>query len=134
MNFVADESCAMPVIQALRQAGHDVVAIAEVAAGASDDQVLQRALQDNRVPSLKTAILASWFKNVPDFTQQLPATAQRGHPPPATRPNPRVARDIKGEVGANPISERAPIVVMKEFDPRWPPTSGRGLRRYALGR
>lgn len=29
MNFVADESCAMPVIRALRQAGHDVLAIAE---------------------------------------------------------------------------------------------------------
>lgn len=31
MNFVADESCAGPVIQALRGAGHDVIAIAEVA-------------------------------------------------------------------------------------------------------
>lgn len=31
MNFVADESCAMPVIQALRKAGHNVIAIAEVA-------------------------------------------------------------------------------------------------------
>jgi hypothetical protein len=29
MNFVADESCAMPVIKALREAGHDVIAIAE---------------------------------------------------------------------------------------------------------
>jgi len=49
MNFVADESCAMPVIRALREAGHDVIAIAEVAAGATDDHVLKRALQDNRV-------------------------------------------------------------------------------------
>ena len=40
MNFVADESCAMPVIKALREAGHDVIAIAEVAQGAADDQVL----------------------------------------------------------------------------------------------
>jgi len=31
MNFLADESCAGPVIRALREAGHDVVAIAEVA-------------------------------------------------------------------------------------------------------
>ncbi|HEY1467985.1 MAG TPA: hypothetical protein VGF61_02990 [Candidatus Acidoferrum sp.] len=31
MDFVADESCAGPVIRALREAGHDVVAIAEVA-------------------------------------------------------------------------------------------------------
>jgi predicted nuclease of predicted toxin-antitoxin system len=49
MNFVADESCAGPVIQALREAGHDVVAIAEVAQGADDGQVLQRALHDKRV-------------------------------------------------------------------------------------
>jgi hypothetical protein len=33
MNFVADESCARPVIQALREAGHDEVAIAEIARG-----------------------------------------------------------------------------------------------------
>ncbi len=29
MNFLADESCAGPVLRALREAGHDVVAIAE---------------------------------------------------------------------------------------------------------
>ena len=49
MNFVADESCAMPVIRALREAGHDVVAIVEVARGASDDQVLERATEEKRV-------------------------------------------------------------------------------------
>jgi predicted nuclease of predicted toxin-antitoxin system len=49
MNFVADESCAGPVIRALREAGHDVVAIAEVAKGASDEEVLNRALNEKRV-------------------------------------------------------------------------------------
>jgi predicted nuclease of predicted toxin-antitoxin system len=49
MNFVADESCARPVIQALREAGHVVVAIAEIARGATDDQVLERALTEKRV-------------------------------------------------------------------------------------
>lgn len=49
MNFVADESCAWPVIRALREAGHDVVAIAEVAKGAKDEQVLERALNEKRV-------------------------------------------------------------------------------------
>jgi len=49
MEFVADESCAGPVIRALREAGHDVVAIAEVASGAPDEQVLERALKDERV-------------------------------------------------------------------------------------
>jgi hypothetical protein len=49
MRFVADESCAMPVIQALRAAGHDVLAIAEIAKGAADEQVLERALNEKRV-------------------------------------------------------------------------------------
>jgi predicted nuclease of predicted toxin-antitoxin system len=33
----------------LREAGHDVVAIAEIARGATDDQVLERALTEKRV-------------------------------------------------------------------------------------
>jgi predicted nuclease of predicted toxin-antitoxin system len=49
MNFLADESCAGPVIRALREAGHDVVAISEVAVGAADDEVLERALNEKRV-------------------------------------------------------------------------------------
>jgi predicted nuclease of predicted toxin-antitoxin system len=49
MNFLADESCAGVVIVALREAGHDVVAIAEVAQGATDEQVLDRALNENRI-------------------------------------------------------------------------------------
>jgi predicted nuclease of predicted toxin-antitoxin system len=49
MDFVADESCARPVIQALREAGHDVVAVAEIARGATDDQVLELALKEKRV-------------------------------------------------------------------------------------
>lgn len=49
MNFLADESCAGPVVRALREAGHDVVAIAEVASGATDDEVLERALKEKRV-------------------------------------------------------------------------------------
>lgn len=49
MNFVADESCAGPVIRVLREAGHDVVAIAEVAKGATDEEVLERALNEKRV-------------------------------------------------------------------------------------
>ena len=49
MDLVADESCAMPVVRALREAGHDVLAIAEIAQGATDDRVLERALQEKRV-------------------------------------------------------------------------------------
>ena len=49
MNFLADESCAGPVIQALREAGHDVVAIAEVARGTVDELVMRRALSKRRI-------------------------------------------------------------------------------------
>ncbi len=49
MNFLADESCAGPVIHALREAGYDVLAIAEVEAGATDEHVLDRALAERRV-------------------------------------------------------------------------------------
>ncbi len=51
MNFLADESCAGPVLRALREAGRDVVAIGEVARGATDEQVLERAL--GHVPHLR---------------------------------------------------------------------------------
>jgi predicted nuclease of predicted toxin-antitoxin system len=49
MNFVADESCAGPVVRALREAGHDVLSIEEVEKGATDEQVLQRAVDEKRV-------------------------------------------------------------------------------------
>jgi Domain of unknown function (DUF5615) len=37
------------VILALREAGHDVLAIAEFAKGVSDDQVMERAIRERRV-------------------------------------------------------------------------------------
>jgi predicted nuclease of predicted toxin-antitoxin system len=49
MKFLADESCAGPVIQALREAGHDVLAIAEAARGAVDEAVMARALGERRI-------------------------------------------------------------------------------------
>jgi predicted nuclease of predicted toxin-antitoxin system len=49
VELVADESCAGPVIRALRAAGHDVLAIAESATGASDEAVIVRALSEGRV-------------------------------------------------------------------------------------
>jgi predicted nuclease of predicted toxin-antitoxin system len=49
MKFLADESCAGPVIQALREAGHDVVAIAEITRGAVDEAVMTRALGERRI-------------------------------------------------------------------------------------
>jgi uncharacterized protein with PIN domain len=49
MNFLADESCAGPVVRALREAGHDVVAIAEVAKGTVDELVMRHALGERRI-------------------------------------------------------------------------------------
>jgi|SRR5579863_6660239 predicted nuclease of predicted toxin-antitoxin system len=49
MNFVADESCAASVIRALRATGHDVIAIADIAKGSTDEQVLERAVNEERV-------------------------------------------------------------------------------------
>ena len=46
---MADESCAGPVIRALRAAGHDVLAIAESATGAGDEAVIARAFGEGRV-------------------------------------------------------------------------------------
>jgi Domain of unknown function (DUF5615) len=48
VQFVADESCAGTVIRALRMAGHDVIAIAEVAKGAPDERVMERAFNEAR--------------------------------------------------------------------------------------
>ncbi len=49
MRLLADESCDFAIVRALRQAGHDVVAIAEDAAQAPDEEVLSRAEPDGRV-------------------------------------------------------------------------------------
>lgn len=49
MRFVADESCAGPVIRALRSAGHDVIAIAEISKGEPDERVMERAFDERRV-------------------------------------------------------------------------------------
>jgi len=49
MRFLADESCDFSVVRALRAAGHDVVAIAEVARRIEDTEVMERAVQEARV-------------------------------------------------------------------------------------
>lgn len=49
MRFVVDEGCDIAVAQALRSAGHDVVAVAEIAPRTGDDGVLKFALDDRRI-------------------------------------------------------------------------------------
>jgi predicted nuclease of predicted toxin-antitoxin system len=43
MNLVADESVDRPIVERLRQEGHDVVYVAELTPSIADDQVLQEA-------------------------------------------------------------------------------------------
>src|SRR6266508_1413087 len=49
MRFLADESCDFAVVRALRKAGHDVVAVAEISPRAEDSDVVKRALKEKRV-------------------------------------------------------------------------------------
>jgi predicted nuclease of predicted toxin-antitoxin system len=49
VRFLADESCDAAITRALREAGYDVVSIAETSPGAADRVVLALALADDRV-------------------------------------------------------------------------------------
>lgn len=49
MRFLADESCDFAVVRALRNAGHDVTAIAELNPAAKDDAVLALARSEHRI-------------------------------------------------------------------------------------
>ena len=49
MRFLADESCDHAVVRALRAAGFDVVAVAEVTPRTSDEAVIERAAREGRV-------------------------------------------------------------------------------------
>jgi predicted nuclease of predicted toxin-antitoxin system len=49
MRFLANENFPLGSVRKLRTAGHDVLAIIEVEAGAKDPAVLDRAVAENRV-------------------------------------------------------------------------------------
>ena len=49
MRFLADESCDFTVVRALRAAGHEVLAVAELAPAAGDPDVLRLALGGERI-------------------------------------------------------------------------------------
>jgi len=49
MRFIVDESCDFAVVRALREAGHDVLAVAELEAGKEDGAVIEHALAERRV-------------------------------------------------------------------------------------
>lgn len=47
--FLADESCDFAVVRALRAAGYDVLAVAERAPGARDEDVIRLATSERRI-------------------------------------------------------------------------------------
>ena len=49
LRFLADESCDFAIVRALRDAGHDVLAVADVSPRAPDPDVIDRAVRDSRV-------------------------------------------------------------------------------------
>lgn len=49
MRFLADESCDFAVVRALRSAGFDVLAVAEIVPRALDEEVIERAVHEDRV-------------------------------------------------------------------------------------
>jgi hypothetical protein len=49
VRFLADESCDFAVVRALRLAGHDVTAIAEISPRATDAIVLELAIRESRI-------------------------------------------------------------------------------------
>lgn len=49
MRFLADESCDFAVVRALRAAGHDVVAVAELSPQAEDEAVISLAVRERRI-------------------------------------------------------------------------------------
>ena len=49
MKFLADESCDFAVVRTLRDAGYEVLAVADVSPSASDDAVIALAAQENRI-------------------------------------------------------------------------------------
>ena len=49
MRFLADESCDFAVVRSLRDAGYDVLAIAEVLRGATDEEVADLPASQHRI-------------------------------------------------------------------------------------
>ena len=49
MRFLADESCDFAIVRALRNAGHDVTAVAQISPAASDRAVLALARSEARI-------------------------------------------------------------------------------------
>ena len=61
MHFLADERCDFSVVRALRDSGHDVVAVAESLRGTSDEQVIELAQTAKRILITEDKDFGSWY-------------------------------------------------------------------------
>jgi len=60
MRFLADESCDFAVVRALREAGHDVHAIAESAPSSADEAILRLAVREKRILLTEDKDFGQW--------------------------------------------------------------------------
>ncbi len=49
MRFLADESCDAKITRALRDAGHEILAVGDIAPQAEDPAVIDLAVKENRI-------------------------------------------------------------------------------------
>ena len=64
MRFLADESCDYAVVRALRELGHEVLAVADLSPGADDDAVIGLALRERCVLLTEDKDFGSWCMRV----------------------------------------------------------------------
>lgn len=60
MRFLADESCDFAVVRALREAGHDVIAVADSARSLADEIILALAIRERRILLTEDKDFGQW--------------------------------------------------------------------------
>lgn len=61
LKFLADESCDFLVVRSLRSAGYDVVAVSESFPSASDTEVLNASVKDERILLTEDKDFGEWI-------------------------------------------------------------------------
>jgi predicted nuclease of predicted toxin-antitoxin system len=82
VRFLADESCDFAVVRALRTAGHDIHAVAELLSGLDDAAVMSLALRERRVlltedKDFGQLVYANAEPSVESFSSAIPPTLER---------------------------------------------------------
>ena len=82
MRFLADESCDFTIVRALRAAGHDVIAVAEIAPRSVDSDVIDLAVKEGRIlltedKDFGTLVFAQGVKSTGVFLLRFPVFARK---------------------------------------------------------